>query len=149
MAKKVTARKSEVGNPPRNALGMTASETLISLRKALNMTQQAFASEMKTAVTTVARWETNNPPPRGAALLRFAEVAEIHNLKGLPEQFHLLYAMEMMAPLKIKQLVVAGPSGRGYVLAKFDNRREMSAASEFLKRSAGHLEQIAKESSKG
>src|ERR1019366_425037 len=57
---------------PRNE----ASAAVIALRKALGMTQQRFAVEtLKTAITTVARYETSHPP-RGPVLLRLAEIAE-------------------------------------------------------------------------
>jgi hypothetical protein len=53
-----------------------ASNAVIALRNALGKTQQEFAVEVvKTAIGTVAVWETTRPP-RGEALLRLADVAD-------------------------------------------------------------------------
>lgn len=51
-----------------------ASEAVISLREVLGLTQQTLAHEMKTAIVTIARWETSGPP-RGETLLRLAKFA--------------------------------------------------------------------------
>lgn len=53
-----------------------ASRAVIALREALGLTQQRFAVEvLGSALNTVARYETTNPP-HGAALLRLAAVAQ-------------------------------------------------------------------------
>jgi hypothetical protein len=42
----------------------------------MNMTQQEFAVQvLDSAITTVSRYESGNPPPRGDALLRFRNIA--------------------------------------------------------------------------
>jgi transcriptional regulator with XRE-family HTH domain len=72
---------------PRNA----ASEAVIALRTAMGKTQATFAVEvLKSAVTTVARYETSHPP-RGDVLLRLADVADQHQLYDISKNFRFLY----------------------------------------------------------
>jgi transcriptional regulator with XRE-family HTH domain len=51
------------------------SEAVRDLRTALGESQQAFAYRMKTAIRTIARYETVRPP-KGKALAEFARVAD-------------------------------------------------------------------------
>ena len=51
------------------------SAAMIRLRRALGDNQQQFANRTKTAVTTIARYETSRPP-KGKILAQFARMAE-------------------------------------------------------------------------
>lgn len=51
------------------------SEAMIKLRQALGDNQQQFANRTKTAVTTIARYETIRPP-KGRILAQLARIAE-------------------------------------------------------------------------
>jgi hypothetical protein len=103
----------------------------------LDKTQQEFAVELvKTAITTVARWETSHPP-RGDALIRLAEVADRNDRPSLAEEFRILYADEAIANIKVPMLAkinsmpgTAEPYG--YVIAKFENSDQLSAAINLL-----------------
>jgi transcriptional regulator with XRE-family HTH domain len=76
-----------------------ASEALIELRKAMGKTQQTFAVEvLKTAIGTVARYETSDPP-RGEVLRRLEEIARKHHLYELAAKFDLIYRKEMLKSL--------------------------------------------------
>ncbi len=79
-----------------------ASDALIRLRGALAKTQQAFAVEdMRTAVTTVGRWETTHPP-RGDVLLRLAEIADKAGEAALRDVFRRLYVDDIFARLNFR-----------------------------------------------
>ena len=76
-----------------------ASAAVIRLRKALGMTQQRFAvEELKSALNTVARYETTNPP-RGDALLRLREIARKKGLHEIQDEFQMLYLDDLLASL--------------------------------------------------
>jgi transcriptional regulator with XRE-family HTH domain len=76
-----------------------ASETLIELRSKMGKSQASFAVEvMKTAVTTIARWE-NDAPPRGETLLRLRDIAIEQKLFLLANKFELIYRQELEKPL--------------------------------------------------
>lgn len=53
---------------------MDTREALKKLRLGLKETQQTFANRMKTAITTIARYETSRPP-RGRALVQLEKIA--------------------------------------------------------------------------
>jgi hypothetical protein len=114
-----------------------ASRAVVSLRNSLGKTQQAFAVEfVKTAVTTVARWETSHPP-RGRTLIRLAEVADQAGFTGLGEEFRFLYAKEAIASLKTPAFVhVTSESQtdepRGYAIFRFDDSFHISSAINIL-----------------
>jgi transcriptional regulator with XRE-family HTH domain len=123
-----------------------ASKLVIELRKALGQTQQVFASEIKTAVTTIGRWETNNPPPRGDALIKLAGVAERHGYgDSLANQFRRLYFDEAMATLGRNAKVGAtGSATTGYVVwNRADNKAPGSA--DFYRNAADELLKLAQE----
>jgi hypothetical protein len=87
---------------PRDA----ASEALIALRLAMGKTQAAFAVEvLKTAVTTIARYETSHRPP-GDVLLRLADIANEHGLAELQSKFQLFYLEDAMRNLGSKLVMV-------------------------------------------
>jgi hypothetical protein len=125
---------------PRNA----ASAAVIALRKALGMTQQAFAVEvLKTAITTIARYETSHPP-RGDALLRLASAAEDRmrtsahgeDLLRLRDEFRRLYIEEVLSSLGFSLLMAprsdADGGPYGYLLLKLDGLEQLGAAQSFL-----------------
>jgi DNA-binding transcriptional regulator YiaG len=130
-----------------------ASEAVIALREALNQTQQAFAHKMKTAIVTIARWETSQPP-HGLTLLRLAEVAKqawIKNTGGagvesrlddLHKKFFGLYMDEVISAVmtlelgseqhKNRILTVDPKTKAGYVLAKLQGSAQLQAGAEFI-----------------
>lgn len=61
-------------------------EELISLRKALGMTQQELSNHLKVALTTVARWETVRTPAR-KELLKLELLAVDSGLPVVAENF--------------------------------------------------------------
>jgi transcriptional regulator with XRE-family HTH domain len=119
-----------------------ASDAVIELRTAMGMTQAQFAvREMKTAVTTVARWETTHPP-RGETLLRLAGVAGrrarrqvlagafMHKMLELRDTFRVLYAEQVHRNLGVELMTV--PAGYGYLLKKLEGPEEWAAAASFM-----------------
>jgi hypothetical protein len=77
-----------------------ASDALVALRKGMGKTQQTFAVEvLKTAITTIARYESSNPPPRGEVLLRLRDVAREHGLHELSNRFELLFMEDILGKL--------------------------------------------------
>lgn len=126
-------RSDENANLMRNA----ASQTVLALRKALGKTQQAFATEIaKTAITTVARWETGNPAPRGEVLLRLAQLADENGELGLRDDFKILFADEIIGKLG-NMMVVPETSDReshGYIFEKLRDQREVDEAIKFEKK---------------
>jgi hypothetical protein len=115
-----------------------ASKLVIELRRVLDKTQQAFAVEfMKTAITTIARWETSHPP-RGKALIRLAEIADQSGFPLLGEEFEVLYADDMVPNLRSDVLAHVSSETEteepcGYVIFKFNERYTISRAIEFLR----------------
>lgn len=76
-----------------------ASDALIELRKAMGKTQQTFAVEvLKTAIGTVARYETADPP-KGEVLLRLRDIAREQGLYELASRFELIHRKEMLKSL--------------------------------------------------
>jgi transcriptional regulator with XRE-family HTH domain len=129
-----------------------ASEAVIALREALGQTQQAFAHKMKTAIVTIARWETSQPP-HGQALLRLAEVAKQAWLKdkagpdvespfdGLQFKFVGLYIDEVLADVsgsvspgeRYNQIFKWNPkTSTGFVVAKVQGSAQKIAAVNFI-----------------
>lgn len=79
------------------------SEAVRNLRLAHGESQQAFAYRMKTAIRTIARYETNRPP-KGKALSEFFRVAvEIGN-QDLATVFRDALTAEMGVAGKFTQL---------------------------------------------
>jgi hypothetical protein len=111
--------------------GHKAKRALIALRKALGKTQQAFAVEiLKTAITTVARYETSHPP-RGEVLLRLADIALSNGHADLAGEFRFIYLDEILKNLKFDTII--DPVGRrGYLLSKLSGPDEIELAQSFL-----------------
>ena len=125
----------------KDASGLVAARLVAALRKALGMTQQAFASHIKTAVTTVARWETNNPPPRGEALLKLAAVAQdTGHSAAIAEELLKLYLDDVAPRLPMMGIDVRLDDGSGYVVCRFNNSREAADVVKLLRRYASRLE---------
>jgi transcriptional regulator with XRE-family HTH domain len=112
-----------------------ASQAVIDLRAALNKTQAQFAVEtMKTAVTTVGRWETSHPP-RGEALLRLAEVAAHSKDSSLAGEFYELYLLDVIAHLPFDLLLARATEtqpNRGFLIEKLIGDDELKLAREFV-----------------
>ena len=79
------------------------SEAVRSLRVALGESQQAFAYRMKTAIRTIARYETTRPP-KGKALSEFYRVAAEIGNQDLATVFRNALTAEMGVAGKYTQL---------------------------------------------
>lgn len=79
------------------------SEAVRSLRVALGESQQAFAYRMKTAIRTIARYETTRPP-KGKALSEFYGVANENGNQDLAAVFRNALTAEMGVAGKYTQL---------------------------------------------
>lgn len=120
-----------------------ASKLVIELRNALGKTQQQFAVEVvKTAIVTVARWETNHPP-KGETLLRLAGIAWENGQTRLSGDFTLLFLDEVMPRLHEKGMLRFGPASAesGYVICRFDNAADEAWAITWLRDCADKLEE--------
>jgi hypothetical protein len=124
---------------PRDA----ASRAVIALRTALGKTQQTFAVEdLKSAVTTVARYETSHPP-RGDALLRLAEIADQAipkhretqtDLIKLRENFRRMYAEDVLQKIGFQLSLVPKTRSRpvqAFLLLKLEGAEEVLGAHSF------------------
>lgn len=112
-----------------------ASEALISLRKAMGKTQQTFAVEvLKTAIGTVARYETSDPP-RGDVLLRLSDIARKNGFHELSSEFELLYLDGVQKKLG-SRLIVIPPTesepARGYLNVALSGIAAITSARAFL-----------------
>ena len=103
-------------------LGQAAKRALISLRERMGTTQQAFAAEfLKSAVTTVARYETSNPP-RGEVLLKLSDIARANGIADIADEFRFLYLDEIIGNLGF-EMIVSNPAEsrkRGYLVVKLE-----------------------------
>jgi transcriptional regulator with XRE-family HTH domain len=109
-----------------------ASQTLIDLRTKLGKSQASFAVEvMKTAVTTVARWETNGPP-RGEVLIRLRDIAREHRLYELASRFELIYRQEMEKPLPSSRLTWVPATANGLLTVPLAHESALGAAQDFM-----------------
>ena len=116
-----------------------ASRAVIALRHALGKTQQEFAQLLKTAISTIGRWETKDPP-KGDALLQLAEAAWRHDQTAICGDFELLFLDETLPRLRKNMLQRIGEDS-GYVVCRYDTSRDVPSAAEFLDRSARRLAQ--------
>ena len=127
----------------------TASTALVALRTAMGKTQQQFAVEvLKTAITTVARYETSHPP-RGEVLLRLATIANeaahgrplkvAEPLLELAGVFHGLYFEEVLRNFGAKtDFLVSIPKTAtrpavGYLVSRIEDPEKMRAAVRYLR----------------
>jgi transcriptional regulator with XRE-family HTH domain len=114
-----------------------AREAIIELRKSLGKTQQSLAVDvLKTAVTTVARYETSHPPS-GEALLRLANIAADHGKIELSEEFKFLYLEEVLQTLNFNLIVSKAQPGRdtkGYLILRLSGQQEIDDAIELIRK---------------
>ncbi len=82
-------RKPKTQNQPH-----PISEALRDLRTALGDSQQDFAYRMKTAIRTISRWETIQPP-RGPVLLKFIALAQKANRPDVATLFQRAHTAEL------------------------------------------------------
>ena len=134
-----------------------ASMALVALRKALDLTQQQFAvTLLDHAVTTVSRWESGNPPPRGESLLRLRAIAYERQLgaekaedkekealfRHLKDTFDRVWAMDAWKQMPDIGIIVIGDDDpkTGLVVLSLKGSAAFPAAKAFtsLIRSLGH-----------
>lgn len=109
-----------------------ASAAVIDLRKALGMTQQRFAVEaLESALNTVARYETTNPPS-GEALLRLAKIAEENSLSDLAARFRRLNLDEKLSHMP--NLVIDAQAETGWLLMRLHGRKQIEEAIDFYEK---------------
>jgi transcriptional regulator with XRE-family HTH domain len=107
-------------------LAKSVSDAVRKLRKELGESQQQFAYRMKTAIRTVARYETVRPP-KGKVLRQLAVMAAENNLPHLANVFHGALNQELGVPSAEKVRINA--------LANLYRRNRMTFAyDEYLKR---------------
>jgi transcriptional regulator with XRE-family HTH domain len=118
-----------------------AATALVRLRELLGKTQQEFAALSETAISTIGRWESYDPP-RGEALLRLAEVAEQSGLgrpakEGIPfmemsVRFYKLYLDEVRENVKGNQIIGFAGSDEAYLFVKLKGPAQLAAGQEFI-----------------
>ena len=110
-----------------------ASTAVSDLRLAMGMTQQRFAVEvLKTAITTVARYETTHPP-RGDALLRLAKIAAQNDLLDLAARFRRLHLDEVLSGLHFN-LLVDEQTKTGWLVMKLNGQPQIDDAIDFFEK---------------
>ena len=94
---------------------------------------------LKSAVTTVARYETSHPP-RGKVLLRLADIANRHGLGELAQEFSFLYFDELLANLSLNLIVSnpADPNRQGYLVLKLEGQEQIDDALDLLHKQSGY-----------
>jgi transcriptional regulator with XRE-family HTH domain len=112
-----------------------ASVALVALRKAMKMTQQEFAVKvLQSAITTVSRYESGNPPPRGDVLLRFRDIASEQGQAPLAKIFQDVWLEDVDKGLGpgVRTFIMGG--GGGLLVASLKKDKVAFAAAEiFLK----------------
>jgi transcriptional regulator with XRE-family HTH domain len=111
-----------------------ASDAVRRLRIALGKTQQTFAVEvMHTAISTIGRWESNDPPT-GDALKRLAAIADQHGLFQLNTEFEDLYLKWRFEGIPQMTLVpkINNNSEHAHLYAQLEGREEMRYGQGFL-----------------
>jgi transcriptional regulator with XRE-family HTH domain len=110
-----------------------ASEALIALRKAMGKTQQTFAVEvLKTAIGTIARYESSDPP-RGDVLLRLRDIAREQGLIGAADEFQRIWLQEVHKALgpDVRTILIAEDGG-GLMVASLEHG-DLVEAQEYLR----------------
>jgi transcriptional regulator with XRE-family HTH domain len=106
------------------------SQAVVNLRKAMGKTQQEFAVfVLDCAISTLARYETSDPP-RGEALLKLAEVASSNGLDGLANSFKGFYLGEVASTLDFSGFIVPSSEDvpiHGWRLRKLNGLDEVIA----------------------
>lgn len=85
--------------PNPNESVSPVSRAVRDLRVALGETQQEFAYRMKTAIRTIARYETVRPP-KHVALVQFIQLAESHGLKDIAILLQSAFEDELQASVE-------------------------------------------------
>ena len=80
---------------PQKTLTVTAA--VRALRQSLGESQQQLAFRMKTAIRTIARYETTRPP-KGKVLAHFKQIAAENGREDLAEVFAQALAEELKLP---------------------------------------------------
>jgi hypothetical protein len=115
---------------PRDA----ASQALIDLRVKMGKTQAGFAVEvLKTAVTTIARYETSHRPP-GEVLLRLSEIAGEYDAE-LSSKFRIFYLEDVLKAVGNQVTWVPKTESepvRGFVTASLSGEIAIRGAMDFL-----------------
>jgi hypothetical protein len=125
-----------------------AGTALIALRQAIGKTQQQFAVDvLGSAVTTVARYETSNPPS-GEVLVRLADIAKENNLIPLRNEFTVLYLEEVLKNVTFNMFVqqpkADGTPASGYLVLKLEGTEEIKAAAKFVDSLKGTHDELLK-----
>jgi hypothetical protein len=111
-----------------------ASWALIALRDKMRLTQAGLAvAFLKTAVTTVAKYETSHRPPT-EMLLRLSEIAKVH-APELADQFKIFYLEDVLKALGNQVTWVpktASEPARGFVTASLSGEIAIRGALDFL-----------------
>lgn len=99
----------------------SVSDAVRKLRKELGESQQQFAYRMKTAIRTIARYETVRPP-KGKVLRRLEVLATENNLHHLADVFHgaLNQELGMRNAEKIRIGALANLYSRDRMTVAFD-----------------------------
>ena len=115
------------------------SAAVVALRKALGgLTQQQLASDvLHCAISSVARWETSDPP-RGKILRDLARVAQENALHDLATTFERFYLTESLP--KGTRIVWDIPAQRGYLTAELRGADQYKAAHTFMRKLHGESE---------
>jgi transcriptional regulator with XRE-family HTH domain len=113
---------------PRDA----ASQALIELRNKMGLTQAGLAiAYLKTAVTTVAKYETSHRPPT-EMLLRLSEIANEH-APELAGQFKIFYLEDVLKAVGNQVTWIGNKeSARGFVTASLSGDIAIRGAMHFL-----------------
>jgi hypothetical protein len=112
-----------------------ASQALIDLRTKMGKTQAAFAVEvLKTAVTTIARYETSHRPP-GDVLIRLSDIAREHGFHELASKFRLFYLEDVLKVIG-SQITMVPEEGstpaHGYLTTFLSDELEVRLAQAFI-----------------
>ncbi len=109
-----------------------ASAAVIALRQAMGMTQQRFAVvALKTAITTVGRYETTHPP-RGEALLHLAKIADQNDLPDLAHRFRRLHWDDLLSAYE--GITLDAEANAGWLIMKLNGRERIDDAIDFFER---------------
>jgi transcriptional regulator with XRE-family HTH domain len=119
-----------------------ASRAVIDLRNSLGKTQQEFAHALKCAISTVARWETKDPP-KGDALFQLAEFAKKQGHTYLGQHFELMYLDEVRANLGPNAKLRGTGSPKSGLVIWNDCDNEAPNSADFFRNAARELLELA------
>jgi transcriptional regulator with XRE-family HTH domain len=122
--------KVEIMARPTDRKRDPLSLAVIELRTSLADTQQQFAARLRSALSTVARYETSRPPA-GDVLLQLAQIAEKNRLSKLQNLFRWRYVDEAMQKAGF-ELLFDPKTLNGRVWVKFQGLEQLELANKFL-----------------